>query len=726
MNDELRDLVARRLESEGCLKQNWGRVVLAAYEGRAALEGFLNDGKSEPTSLGVIKRNKHPGVYVTSVTVEGFRGIGKPQTLTVNPGPGLTLVVGRNGSGKSSFAEALEVLLTGDSKRWSERPKVWKDGWRSLHQPHPTRIEAEMLVEGQGPTKVLATCDDEGTFESKMTVVQPRGKPKTTLQTLGWSEALTSYRPFLSYNELGSTLDEGPSKLYDTLSSVLGLEELVDAQNTLAKARTERQQAWTLADQQRKELVEQLKALLANLSDGRASSCLDALTSPTWGLDALEKILHTCTVPSDDGVEAVLIRAIALEVPNVDLVAAAVTALRVADARLKSIAGTDADRARTLASLLLSAVTFHQRHAGSDCPVCGTADALGPNWAETTREEIERLRALASQSDQAHSGAERAQKQALELMSPPPKLLDQLFEIGVEGLDVARDVWKAWYAGTSLSGLSDLADHLHAHHSAFRSAIDNLKKAAAEELRRRQDRWRPIAEAIAAWLPSARKARRGAEDLSRIKAAEDWLKEAVADIRNQRFAPIADQAMATWRFLRQNSNVELGRIELAGTKSQRRVTLDVTVDGIAGAALGVMSQGELHSLALSLFLPRATLADSPFRFVLIDDPVQSMDPARVDGLALALDSIAQMHQVIVFTHDDRLPEAVRRLDINASMLSVTRRPKSVVEVRRSLDPCVPTSKMHLRLFTRRICRERSCGDSCLASVDQPWKPHSFG
>jgi hypothetical protein len=132
--------------------------------------------------------------------------------------------------------------------------------------------------------------------------------------------------------------------------------------------------------------------------------------------------------------------------------------------------------------------------------------------------------------------------------------------------------------------------------------------------------------------------------------------------------------------------VALGRIELAGAKSQRRVTLDVTVDGIPGAALGVMSQGELHSLALSLFLPRATLSESPFRFVVIDDPVQSMDPARVDGLARALEETARTRQVIVFTHDERLPEAVRRLAIKSTILGITRRPKSVVEVRTSLDP----------------------------------------
>ena len=62
------------------------------------------------------------------------------------------------------------------------------------------------------------------------------------------------------------------------------------------------------------------------------------------------------------------------------------------------------------------------------------------------------------------------------------------------------------------------------------------------------------------------------------------------------------------------------------------------MDGVEGAALGVMSQGELHALALSLFIPRATLPESPFRFIVIDDPVQSMDPARVDGLARVLES----------------------------------------------------------------------------------------
>jgi recombinational DNA repair ATPase RecF len=686
VNDDLRQLVASRLKSEGCLQKDVGCVVLAACDGRDALETFLSDAKSASTFAATVQAKKYAGAYLTSLTVEGFRGIGSAQTLTLNPGPGLTLVVGRNGSGKSSFAEALEVLFTGDSKRWAERSKIWKDGWRSLHHPHPTAIEAGLLLEGQGPAKVTTTWDEGTPFGSQKNVVQPKGKPKTSLQALGWTEALVSFRPFLSYNELGSMLDEGPSKLYDALSVVLGLEDLVSAQNALSKARSERQQVWTLANQQREVLVEQLKQLLEHGSDDRALECLEELTSKTWGFGALQQLLTVSTVPPNNRDVVILTRTTALETPDLDSVKVTAGALRAAEAQLKTVAGTDADRSRRLALLLESALKFHESHASSDCPVCGTVAALDPTWSETTRQEITRLRALAADSDRAHAHAESVRKQALTLLASPPALLNQLFEIGVDGLDAARDVWNTWHAGASLTDHAALAAHLETRCEAFIAGIDKLKKGAAAELQRREDRWKPIASAITDWLPSAVGARRGADDQLRIKAAEEWLKNAHADIRNQRFAPIADQATATWQFLRQNSNVDLGRIELAGTKSQRRVTLDVTVDGVAGAALGVMSQGELHSLALSLFLPRATLAESPFRFVVIDDPVQSMDPARVDGLARALEDIARTRQVIVFTHDERLPEAVRRLEINATMLSLTRRPKSVVEVRTSLDP----------------------------------------
>ena len=205
-------------------------------------------------------------------------------------------------------------------------------------------------------------------------------------------------------------------------------------------------------------------------------------------------------------------------------------------------------------------------------------------------------------------------------------------------------------------------------------------------MQERQDEWRPVALLLGDWITDAREAVEGEEAVRNLKAAEKWMTDIQGDIREERFGPIADQVKAHWEILRTQSSVSLDAVSLEGSATRRRVELEVTVDGVEGAALGVMSQGELHSLALSLFLPRATLPSSPFRFLVIDDPVQSMDPSRVDGLALLLTDTAEHRQVIVFTHDDRLPESVRRLGLDTTVVEVHRRLRSAVEVRPGLHP----------------------------------------
>ena len=80
------------------------------------------------------------------------------------------------------------------------------------------------------------------------------------------------------------------------------------------------------------------------------------------------------------------------------------------------------------------------------------------------------------------------------------------------------------------------------------------------------------------------------------------------------------------------------------------------------------------------------LPETPFGFVVIDDPVQAMDPGKVDGLARVLDTVAKERQVVVFTHDERLPESVRRLQIPAHVIEVTRQSGSEVACRTTDDP----------------------------------------
>ena len=84
------------------------------------------------------------GAYLRRVSVTGFRGIGPRADLEVVPGPGLTLVVGANGTGKSSFAEGLEFLLTGQNSRWQDKSAEWRQGWRNLHAQDPPDLQASL------------------------------------------------------------------------------------------------------------------------------------------------------------------------------------------------------------------------------------------------------------------------------------------------------------------------------------------------------------------------------------------------------------------------------------------------------------------------------------------------------------------------------------------------------------------------------------------------------
>ncbi len=318
--------------------------------------------------------------------------------------------------------------------------------------------------------------------------------------------------------------------------------------------------------------------------------------------------------------------------------------------------------------------------------MCGRAGALDEQWHEQTKQHIARLKTQASNAQQAHAEAAEARATASELFAPPPVALTGS-PVGGADPEPARLVWQAWAKppdAEEADGLRQLADHLEWSWPGLSRLVTALAKSAQDELRAREDLWAPLARNVAMWCTRAQDA--DATAVPALKAAITWLKNATDDIRNDRLAPLGEQAPAIWSMLRQESNVDLGAIRLSGSGNRRQVDLKVTVDGSAGAALGVMSQGEVNALALSIFLPRATMSASPFRFLVIDDPVQAMDPAKVEGLARVLEDVAHSRQVLVFTHDDRLPEAVRRLGIAGRILEVSRRPESFVEVRPALTP----------------------------------------
>ena len=131
MDNPLVSEVLDRLDADTGTTDRVETLVLGALLGR--LDDVIDGVKVMHPEAATKETSTPVRAFLESVTVTGFRGIGPTCKLGLRPGPGLTLVVGRNGSGKSSIAEALEFALTGDSLRWAGKSLDWKNGWRNLH-----------------------------------------------------------------------------------------------------------------------------------------------------------------------------------------------------------------------------------------------------------------------------------------------------------------------------------------------------------------------------------------------------------------------------------------------------------------------------------------------------------------------------------------------------------------------------------------------------------------
>jgi recombinational DNA repair ATPase RecF len=663
----LLDVVFDRL-AETDASDQLAEVILGAYAGDEELRAVLA-GEDARLPRRSDTTEVRENVYLDRVTVAGFRGIGPKATLHLRPQNGLTLVVGRNGSGKSSFAEAIELALTGDSQRWAERNSIFRDGWRNLHTSAPCEIDLIARLDGvAAPVRIRRSWADDATDPGQAEISQP--------DDLGWRQPMDTYRPFLTANDLGRLMSSRPSELFDAMAPLLAIEPITDAETRLKNLRK-------IYDDRAKAVRAgrtAVRAALEAVDDDRARAAAELLTPARPDLDAIDQLLS-----NDDETNPAIASyrkiAASTDPASPEDVAAIAERLVASTSTLATLPVAENDLTR----LLQMAVDHYRQHGDGTCPVCGTGQ-LDQDWLDTAEAKLGQTRRAADARREADEAARSARRDAARLLAFTIDLPAGTEELPADVRDELATAVHGWRSVTADTDPQLLADHLRSSYAALQTATERARDAAATWLRTRHDAWREHAADLQNWLSAARQARQEEDVLGLLKTALTWIKPAIAELRTAQLAPFANQSQQIWEQLRQESNVELAGMTLDGSSTRRRVAFPATVDGTATSAMAVMSQGELHALGLAVFLPRATAAASPFRFLIIDDPVQSMDPSKVDGLAQVLAKLAQDRQVVVFSHDDRLPEAVRRLEIDAVIWEVTRRSNSEVEIRKNLDP----------------------------------------
>ncbi|MCP4803770.1 MAG: AAA family ATPase [Proteobacteria bacterium] len=658
MDRELYDEVMQALD-ESVLAAGEVRCVHAAVAGEEAVDALLN-GEEFECRPPVPAAASAQETWLTHIAVQGFRGVGPRSELSIDPKPGLTVVLGRNGTGKSSLAEGLEVVLGGldDSQRWDgrENEKEWRQGWRNLGWKDDVYAEAGF----SGPAgKTVARRFWKDGDEASESCENIDG---------AWSRGVTEADPVLTYAELGRLPDTKPTERYRQLAHLLGLEGVGSARSLLAKQRIAVEGKERDLNKARKKLDTELTPF----DDERARRAQEALALRGWShrANALKLVLDGENKTSDEGELARLKALVRLNAPADPINEA--TELRKALEQQRAVQGTAQARLDQLAKLLGRALDYAPETEPSDCPVCATPAVLDPIWRAEAQVRKQEAEALSLKARTAQARLKVATTAAQRLCVGPDVHLERDDRTGP-----CLTLWRAWEEGERLTGDALLA-HLENNHRPLAEAVEALVAEATTQLSALDEAWRPVRARLQGLYERAVANLEAKERAKPFGRAEDWLKQLEKELRERRLKPISERSQDIWETLRHDSSVELDDLVLGGSTTNPTLDLTATIDGHAANALAVMSQGELNALSLALFLPRATQDSSPFRFVVVDDPVQAMDPHKVDGLAKLLHELARDRQIIVFSHDYRLGEALRRLNLKANLVSVQRREQAEV------------------------------------------------
>ncbi|MGW0241758.1 hypothetical protein [Micromonospora chalcea] len=598
--------------------------------------------------------------FLRSLEVRGHVGIGEtPLILKLPPTPGIVVISAPNGTGKTSAADALRHVLSGGVARKYELAEA------NLHYEART-IRAD-VTNGQDNVKI--SCSAAGPVRWQ----QPDGIDGPLPET--WKSAYAQFSPVLLYPEISPVIEK-PGLLHDFLKGGLPLDVLTQLLKLVDGVRAEGRTAQAQVEREH-------SAVLALVTKLAGAETLADLVRSSGPLPTAEQAAEIRTLTRD------LPRAVRrpdlpqnwiLDNEAVARLKDAITAVH--EARMAVVPGADAVR-EALEGLVRSKGEHLEHFRANDvCPVCGST---GMEWLATARTAADRLTTELKTLNAAQKAADEQWGQLIPAALPGPlpaetrTLLQRRFPD--DGAFVDRWV----RLSGRISGLKV--------HTASKELINELFDESEQIGKWYEDaRSKVIAEyedsisgtavggqQIEQWLDSVERERQAcargffADKLG--KAVEVWIK----DTRASLFDPIAERVIEYWGELNRDSDLTVTGLKLdGGTRQAGKVRISLAVGGTSVSpgpdAPKVLSTGQRNALTLATYLPRATQMKSPFRFLILDDPIHAFDGERVQYLARTLVKLAKAFQIVVLTHDERLWRELRALGKHTRHLRLSRLP----------------------------------------------------
>jgi hypothetical protein len=630
---------------------------------------------------------------VKRISISGFRGVlaKLDMSFVVGASSESMVIYGRNGTGKSSLTDAWEWL------RSQRIEHLAREGAKETAYPHKAARSGESYVE-------VEFCDDAlGIIRADYDLDRVT-RPILTGNHAGLA-ALTPHPCHVRFGDLTRFVFLTKSERYDVLAHLMGFQPQVDFQKGLRRVQKDLQEELNSISGIAARLRLELRGLTGSedtsdesvLQSIGAIAGVHGLPAPTTVAESKETVdvLRKGIETDPNAIRLSALRQFVEELGRMPKLDSFSSALKKYS--LEAIPYRDReDQLKKLLVLSLyerGAEIIDKSEPSGKCPLCGQeflGDLRGHINAELAnltlvREQHERVVALRIAAKQAiptalpkndiwtnaltHCEGSEAAKSVTAVLNTLEKLRVRTVEIGADLDKAVEDL-----TSETIKALGEAADFLHVLRPELNVAAASAKAEMSKIIESLQgdenrknlvDDFQRASKILEFWVKStvAEDKRAGHEKTS-VSFAElvgDYIEGSLANVQ-ERFDVISTDVSLYFEMLEKFTDGISKPVLRIMVDQDRAVVPEVVFHGQAvSPAYKYLSESQLNSFGLSVFLASVRHFNKLFRFMILDDVVNSLDGHKRPQLLEILRTYFADYQVLLLTHDsswrDRLVRA---------------------------------------------------------------------
>ncbi|MEX5265966.1 AAA family ATPase [Kocuria sp. CPCC 205231] len=582
------------------------------------------------------------------VAIQGYRGVlnSEPLELAFDPRPGVTVLHGLNGAGKSSISDAIESALTGKT------PSNTGTGgkaplWDPIHLGRGASSASIEITLSAENSKLYLKCslDEIGNVDTHTAELEDESGRRIVKLGDSWKQALSSHQPVFAYASLERRvqLSKDLATYFEGLLALGG--SFSTLQETIAVRSSKANESFARWENEKNALMRHLGQIDAEKRPDTQIATLQAITAPNIDSDIDEWV--TKFDLSEKGIVARSIRIDALE---------PLTAL--AEETRESIQIFETKRKEDNQELFVALETLHteaKECAVQDevCPVCRTPQTAWMATLEKTIIQAREIREVRNRVDAAVRSLYDASTGLVEDMIalgsdiPADHPHHHVCRSGgalISSLRQAVSTGGFMVQHSLLTAASELTTWLQADDT--KNFMEEIVAQTDELKQWKIIRARATEQFVALWRQEQKPGAEAPLWTATTKRVDDLR----SHLRKKRSITLEEKANERVKELLSDAELHLEKLTVLSTKASMEL-LDENGNQVE---LGMLSAGQRNAVLLAPLL--ASVDAGPFGFLVLDDPVHAFDELRIDRLAKSISRLATNRRVIVLTHDERLKE----------------------------------------------------------------------